>query len=320
MRIHLGRAGENLAQQVVWPGIVEEYEKLYGPGRFELAVQREGDAAPYPAVIEQGEKDVAWTITNADTAKVGEGSCELSYFVGEALAKTQTWRTLTLPSLTGGEMAPPPEPEAAWVEMVLSAGAAAEESREAAETARLAAETAQEAAEVARENAEDAREKAETARESAEKSSQQAETAREKAEFAREIAVDAREKAEAANTAAQEARNKAEQSQAVAEEAKASAARDAEAAGQSRQAAETASASAELSSASAVSSATAAETARTGAEAAETASRKIYGDIVELTNYTDEQMVETMAECGIIQPVGAGGESLYGASDLVYLF
>lgn len=41
-----------------------------------------------------------WTLSNADTAKAGEGMAELTYTVGGAIAKSRTWRTVVEPSLS----------------------------------------------------------------------------------------------------------------------------------------------------------------------------------------------------------------------------
>ena len=152
MNIVLGRQGENEALRVVWPGIVTDWAKLYGEGTFQLAAKRAGDAAPYPVVLDTDGSDLVWVPTNADTALSGTGSCELTYTVGERVAKSRTWSTRVYPSLTGEGEADPPEPYQSWVDKVLTAAGDAQTTQaaaEAAEAAQEAAETAQEAAEIA---------------------------------------------------------------------------------------------------------------------------------------------------------------------------
>ena len=78
----LGRQGENKAQRIVWPGIADSWARLYGEGVFALTVLREGDSAPYPASLKSENGDVIWTLSNADTARAGEGMAELTYTVG----------------------------------------------------------------------------------------------------------------------------------------------------------------------------------------------------------------------------------------------
>ena len=126
MRIPIGRQGENEAVRVVWPDVVTNWAKLYGDGVFSLAVKRKGDTAPYPVTVTTEDGALVWVPTNADTAVVGSGSCELSYTVDDVLAKSQTWSTEVYPSLTGEGTTEPPEPQKSWVDEVLKAGAAAE--------------------------------------------------------------------------------------------------------------------------------------------------------------------------------------------------
>lgn len=148
--IILGHQGENHARQVVWPNIVAEYATLYGDGTFTLAAQRHGDAAPYPVAISAENDSIVWVVSDPDTAEPGFGKCELTYLVDETVAKSQTWTTLTLSSITAQELSEPPEPQKSWVDQVLQAGASATASavstradaRSAAENAALAATSA----------------------------------------------------------------------------------------------------------------------------------------------------------------------------------
>lgn len=121
--ILLGKQGENKAVRVVWPGIVEQYTKLYGDGQFELVVVQKGQA--YPAVVSVAGTDLVWDVLAADVATVGAGSLELIYYVGDTIAKSQTWDTFVVASKSAEGTTDPPEPQKAWVDKVLAAGQAA---------------------------------------------------------------------------------------------------------------------------------------------------------------------------------------------------
>ena len=122
-RISLGKQGENNAVRVVWPEIAEKYTKLYGDGRFELVVVQKGQA--YPAVVNVDGPDLIWNVLTADVATVGAGSLELIYYVGDTIAKSQTWETFVEVSKSAEGTAEPPEPAKNWVDKVLKAGQAA---------------------------------------------------------------------------------------------------------------------------------------------------------------------------------------------------
>lgn len=148
--IRLGKQGENEVLQVIWRGIVPEWEEKYGAGEFQLAVRRNQDTAPYIANIELDGGDIVWTITSAETARVGDGECELTYTVGDSIAKSQIWTITVCESLTGQEPVDPPEPAKNWVDVVIKTASDAKQSAaESAESARQSAESATNAAESA---------------------------------------------------------------------------------------------------------------------------------------------------------------------------
>lgn len=116
--IPIGRLGENEATVVVFD--VAEWIELFGAGTFSLLHQRSGDAAPYPCEIETDGSTVTWIVHSADVAVQGYGKCELIYTVGDTIAKSVIYTTITGTALTGG--AEPPEPWEDWVQRVLDAG------------------------------------------------------------------------------------------------------------------------------------------------------------------------------------------------------
>lgn len=111
----LGRCGENKARQIRFD--VEWLVETYGEGVATLVHERPKDVAPYIVPIEQTEHEVVWTITNGDTTYPGTGRCEIRWVVGDALAKTITYRTKTLQSITGDTLIP--EPLQSWYDMMI---------------------------------------------------------------------------------------------------------------------------------------------------------------------------------------------------------
>ena len=114
-KIILGRQGEDKAVRVVWPGIVSDWSSLYGDGSFQLSVRRFGDENAYPVVVEVNGDDIRFTVTSAETAIAGIGKCELTYIANGTIAKSATWETVVLNSLTGQTPSEPPEePAKSW--------------------------------------------------------------------------------------------------------------------------------------------------------------------------------------------------------------
>lgn len=149
-RIPLGKQGENKAVRVVWPEIAEKYTKLYGDGRFELVVVQKGQA--YPAVVNVDGPDLIWNVLAADVATVGAGSLELIYYVGDTIAKSQTWETFVEVSKSAEGTTEPPEATKNWVDAVLKSSSDAKQSAmESAESAMQSAESSVNAANSANE-------------------------------------------------------------------------------------------------------------------------------------------------------------------------
>lgn len=114
-KIILGRQGEDRAVRVVWPGIVSDWSSLYGDGSFQLSVRRFSDENAYPVVVEVNGDDIRFTVTSAETSIAGIGKCELTYIANGTIAKSATWETVVLNSLTGQTPSEPPEePAKSW--------------------------------------------------------------------------------------------------------------------------------------------------------------------------------------------------------------
>lgn len=134
-QICLGKQGENLARKVCFdePAM---WKEAFGEGKCELVHQRSGDEAPYPVVLNVENDKVSWKITNADTAIVGDGKCELHYIVDDVVVKSKIWTTTVLPSL-GGASEEAPEPQKAWVDQVLNAAEEVEKNAQKVENATV---------------------------------------------------------------------------------------------------------------------------------------------------------------------------------------
>lgn len=85
--LNLGRQGENLARKIEID--FSDWKEQFGDGTISLIAQRCVDDAPYPVAIKVEGTKAIWPVTNADTAFVGTGKCELRY------------RKLTAPPLAG---------------------------------------------------------------------------------------------------------------------------------------------------------------------------------------------------------------------------
>ncbi len=104
--VFLGRQGENLARRIVFD--LSAMREAYGDGSAQLVVRRSGDAFPYPAAnVRLADGALIWSPSAADTARAGCGSCELRWYAGETLLKSELWTTLTVPAL--GELGQAPE-------------------------------------------------------------------------------------------------------------------------------------------------------------------------------------------------------------------
>ena len=90
----------------------------FGPGitGVTLVHQRNKDAAPY-IVTTSGTDTVTWTITDTDTAYYGYGKAELRISFADGLAKSITFTTLTVKSITADTTIP--EPLQSWYDAMI---------------------------------------------------------------------------------------------------------------------------------------------------------------------------------------------------------
>lgn len=143
VHLALGRKGENVARQVVFD--LRLWRAAHGAGAVSLCAKRAGDAEPYPCGVTQDEDTAVWVLRAADVDKPGWGNVQLSYYVGDTLAKSQTWRTLVAPSLCA--CGDPGEVQQGWLDQAGKDAAAAQQGAKDAQEAQQAAEEAAKAAE-----------------------------------------------------------------------------------------------------------------------------------------------------------------------------
>lgn len=137
--IELGRAGENLAQEIIFN--VSDWLAAFGDtGGFSLLVRRPGDQQPYPVEVALADGSISWAVSNLDTASPGFGQAELMYLVGNAVVKSRVWQTYVAKSLDGSH---PGDPSAdPWATYVATVTKAAADAKEAAQKAQDALEHA----------------------------------------------------------------------------------------------------------------------------------------------------------------------------------
>lgn len=142
VHLALGRKGENVARQVVFD--LRSWRAAYGDGAVSLCAKRAGDAEPYPCGVTQDEDTAVWVLRAADVDKPGWGNVQLSYYMGDTLVKSQTWRTLVAPSLCA--CGDPGEVQQGWLDQAGKDAAAAQQGAKDAQEAQKAAEDAAKAA------------------------------------------------------------------------------------------------------------------------------------------------------------------------------
>ena len=136
--LYLGKRGENLVRRVVFD--ISAWQRFFGEGVAQLIAQRMGDGIPYPCNVKMDGDKVFWDITEVDVDVPGNyGKCELSYYIGDRLIKSEIYQTIVFDSM-GAPSDDMPEAYEGWLEEILAAGAKAEGERMQAEAAREGAE------------------------------------------------------------------------------------------------------------------------------------------------------------------------------------
>ena len=113
--IPLGRTGENEAARIAFT--LAPFEEVIPGGTPALLVKRKGDSAAYPVTLTVEGLTAYWTVTSADTDKAGFGQCELQWYLGDTLAKSNKFDFIVVPALEAGAE-PPDEPSKRWFDVI----------------------------------------------------------------------------------------------------------------------------------------------------------------------------------------------------------
>lgn len=111
----IGWQGENEVTQVQFD--VSGWKDTYGTGTFSLLIQRPKETIGYPCTVTEEDGIVSWVVKDVDVAKEGTGHVQLTYTVGETLAKSEQYFTVILKSINVSET--PPEPYPDWFAEVM---------------------------------------------------------------------------------------------------------------------------------------------------------------------------------------------------------
>lgn len=90
----LGIRAENIVH--AWVFDVTYFIDRYGDGTPVLYNKGAGDMVAYPCLIERSENLVTWILRDVDLAYKGVGECEIFWLVGEGIAKTEVYKTVTI--------------------------------------------------------------------------------------------------------------------------------------------------------------------------------------------------------------------------------
>lgn len=123
--ILLGRQGEKGVTRVKFNLLL--FIQQFGEGNAKLLVKRAGDEVIYPAKLKQSGTTATWEIGKEWTSNAGRGYCELNWYVGDKLAKSELFSTVVLASLEGKVMDNAPDPGDSYVAEVMAAAAKAED-------------------------------------------------------------------------------------------------------------------------------------------------------------------------------------------------
>lgn len=309
----LGRYGENGARDIAID-VGRWFADLGTEGTVVLVNWRPGeDDTPYNPNITMDGSKVVWSPSNVDLAISGRGFAELRYYVGNALAKSKTFRTVI--DRTPSEGANPPSAAEDWLERM----------EDAAVTAQTASETAVTAAETATEGAQAVAQALPTVTQAAQTATSAATTATNAATEAAASEEVASAAANAAQTASETATAASQTAVGAASTATTKAAQAVEAAGtattkasEATQAATTATANAQTSTVKAGEATTAAATATSKATeattAASTASAAATTASTAASTATSAASTATAAKTAA-QTAQTGAETAQGAAE-----
>lgn len=118
--IRLGYAGEN---EVIRIGFdLSSLKSLFPGGHPLLVVKRPADIDAYPVSLEIADDFGWWTVSNVDTEQAGYGSCQIHWYLGNQLAKSEQYSFFVNKALAAGSTQPPEAAEQWYDDFVKTIG------------------------------------------------------------------------------------------------------------------------------------------------------------------------------------------------------
>ena len=103
--IRLGYAGENKALRIGFD--LSSLKSSFPGGHPLLVVKRPADIDTYPVSLEIADDFGWWTVSNVDTEQAGYGSCQIHWYLGNQLAKSEQYLFFVNKTLAAGNTQPP---------------------------------------------------------------------------------------------------------------------------------------------------------------------------------------------------------------------
>lgn len=118
--IRLGYAGENEILRVGFD--LSSLKTLFPGGHPLLVVKRPADHDAYPVSLEITDDFGWWTVSNVDTEQSGYGSCQIHWYLGNQLAKSEQYSFFVNKALAAGSTQPPEAAEQWYNDFVKTIG------------------------------------------------------------------------------------------------------------------------------------------------------------------------------------------------------
>ena len=103
--IRLGYAGENEVLRIGFD--LSSLKSSFPGGHPLLVVKRPADIDAYPVSLEIADDFGWWTVSNVDTEQAGYGSCQIHWYIGNQLAKSEQYSFFVNKALASGSTQPP---------------------------------------------------------------------------------------------------------------------------------------------------------------------------------------------------------------------
>lgn len=118
--IRLGYAGENEVLRIGFD--LSSLKSLFPGGHPLLVVKRPADIDAYPVSLEIADDFGWWTVSNVDTEQAGYGSCQIHWYLGNQLAKSEQYSFFVNKALAAGSTQPPEAAEQWYDDFVKTIG------------------------------------------------------------------------------------------------------------------------------------------------------------------------------------------------------